>query len=317
VPTRAWLPERRAHTTLDTTEHRWLRARLDAARRTLADLHTAEAALPASARRRRTLADLGDAEGRLGHLLRLEPLDAATPDILPLPTPRLLAAPGYAEAYAACRALDLSLAVAEGPVPHATKDLWALYEMWCYLTLVQRVALLMEQSVPARAFFRAEHRGIRFLLRRGRRHAVTLRREGLRVTITYNPRFSTRAALLAQRPDVLLTVKRGGAVRRFVLDAKYRRDDSARYVRRYGMPGPPEEALGALHRYRDAIVEAAGERPVQEAVALYPYRPAEADAFTENRLWTSIERIGVGAIPLVPGATEGLDRWLRRVMAWG
>jgi hypothetical protein len=25
----------------------------------------------------------------------------------------------------------------------------------------------------------------------------------------------------------------------------------------------------------------------------------------------------VGAIPLVPGVTEGLDRWLQRVMTWG
>jgi predicted component of viral defense system (DUF524 family) len=222
--------------------------------------------------------------------------------------------PGYAEAHAACCALDLSLAVAEGPVPHATKDLWALYEMWCYLTLVRRAAQRLGRPVPARAFFRAEHRGIRFLLRRGRRHAVTLRRGGVRVTVTYNPRFAARSALLAQRPDLLLTVRRGAVTERYVLDAKYRRDDSARYVRRYGTPGPPEDALGDLHRYRDAIVEAAGAHPVREAVALYPYRPAEPDAFAEHRLWTSIEQIGVGAISLAPGATQGLDRWLRRVL---
>ena len=239
---------------------------------------------------------------------------AAASGAPPAPTPRLLSAPGYAEAYAASRALDLSLAVAEGAVPHATRDLWALYEMWSYLTLARTVARLLDQPLPARAFFRAEHRGIRFLLRRGRRHAVTLWRGGLRVTVTYNPRFAARSGLLAQRPDLLLTVKRGAVTRRFVLDAKYRRDDGARYVRRYGAPGPPETALGDLHRYRDAIVEPAGGRTVEEAVALYPYRVDESEAFTESRLWASIERIGVGAIPLVPGATDLLDRWLRRVL---
>lgn len=314
LPVRARLPEHLARATLDTAEHRWLRARLAAARRALADLHTDESARPASVRRRRVLTDLTDAESRLGRLLRLAPLAEASPGPSPAPTTRLLAAPAYAEAYAACRALDLSLTVAHGPVPHATKDLWALYEMWCYLTLVQRVAALLDRPVPPRAFFRGEYRGIRFLLRRGRRHAVTIRRGDVRVTVAYNPRFSARSALLAQRPDLLLTVKRSGTVRRFVLDAKYRRDDSARYVRRYGTPGPPEEALGDLHRYRDAIVEAAGGRPVEEAVALYPYRPVDADAFAEHRLWTSIERIGVGAIPFVPGATDLLDRWLRRVL---
>jgi hypothetical protein len=314
VPVRARLPERLARATLDTAEHRWLRARLDAARHTLADLHTEESLRPPTARRRRVLADLTDAEHRLGRLLRLTPLAEASPGPPPTPTPRLLAAPAYAEAYAACRALDLSLTVADGPVPHATKDLWALYEMWCYLTVVRRVAAHLDRPVPAPAFFRAEHRGVRFLLRRGRRHAVTLRRGDLRATVTYNPRFASRSALLAQRPDLLLTVKRRGAVRRFVLDAKYRRDDSARYVRRYGAPGPPEEALGDLHRYRDAIVEAAGGRSVEEAVALYPYCPTEAEAFTGRRLWTSIQRIGVGAIPLVPGAADWLDRWLQRVL---
>jgi predicted component of viral defense system (DUF524 family) len=258
------------------------------------------------------LADTEDAGDRLARLLRLGPLaaaDAATAP--PAPTPRLLAAPGYAEAYDACRALALGLALADGPVPHATKELWLVYEIWCTLTLARAIADVLGQEIPPAAFFRAEHRGIRFLLRRGRRHAVTFEGDGVRVRLAYNPRFGD--GLVPQRPDLLLTVERGGSAQRFVLDAKYRRDDTARYLRRYGTPGPPEDALGDLHRYRDAIVDRQGRRRVAEAVALFPVLDAP-EAFGESRLWASIERIGVGAIPLVPGVTDGLDRWLRRVL---
>jgi hypothetical protein len=193
-------------------------------------------------------------------------------------------------------------------------DLGMLYEMWAYLTVVRAVARLLDRPIPSHAFFRAEHRGIRFLLRRGRRHGVTFDGDGRRATVVYNPRFPARAGLLAQRPDMLLTVERGDEVRRFVLDAKYRRDDSTGYVRRHGAPGPPESALGDLHRYRDAIVTTGGERTVVQAVALFPYRESEPGAFAASKLWTAVDAIGVGAIPLLPGATDYLDRWLRRVL---
>ncbi len=315
VPVRSVVPTRCAHATLDTPEHRWLRARLASAHRALATLHADEVVRPRSARRRRVLDDLADADQRLARLLRLDPLAAASPGPPPAPTQRLLAAPGYAEAHAACRVLDLSLALAAGPVPHATKDLHLLYELWTYLTLARLVADALGQPVPPSAFFRAEHRGIRFLLRRGQQHGVTFEHDGRRVRLAYNPRFSGRAGLMAQRPDILMTVETPGRTRRFVLDAKYRRDERAGYVRRFGVPGPPEDALGDLHRYRDAIVETqAGrsERTIEEAVALFP--GVGGEVFAGSRLWTAIEQIGVGAIPLVPSETAYLERWLRRVL---
>src|SRR5690606_41483964 len=101
------------------------------------------------------------------------------------------------------------------------------------------------------------------------------------------------------------------------LAACARDDVSAAHSRRHGAPGPPEDAPGALHRYRDAIVRAgpAGvERPVETAVALFPYREPEPGAFGRSRLWASIAEIGVGAIPLLPGAAGYLARWLEGVI---
>lgn len=314
MPVRGMLPERLAVVTLDTPEHRWLRNWLEAARVALAVIQHDEARLPRSARRRQILGDLADTERRLSRLLRLDPLAAVSMTAPPaLPTQRLLTAPGYAEAHRACRMLSLGLTLADGSVPHATRDLHLLYEIWCYIVVLRSVARALRSPLSPGDFFRAEHRGVRLMLRSGRRHGVTFDVGARRVQVAYNPRFAARPGLLAQRPDILITVEADGMLRHYVLDAKYRRDDTSGYVRRFGAPGPPEDALGDLHRYRDAIRNQSGRRIVEQAVALYPHHTDEA--FAESRLWTAITHVGVGTIPLVPGATGYLTRWLESVLA--
>ena len=307
------LPTRRAFDTLDTSEHRWLRQRLETARATLAGVQQEEVRLPDSVRRRQMLQDLIYAEQRIAHLLNLDPLRvASSSEHASVPTKRLTTAPGYAEAYAALQCLSLGVSLAEGPVPHATRDLHMLYEMWCYVVVLREIARILDQPLEPVDFFRWEHRGIRMVLQKGLSHAVTFNLGARSIRVSYNPRFDARRGLLAQRPDILLEIG-GSTVRRFILDSKYRRDDSSAYRRRFGAPGPPEDALGDLHRYRDAIRDQGGRRTIEQAVALYPYRPD--DTFPESKLWSAIERVGVGALPLLPGAREYLTRWLARVLA--
>jgi uncharacterized protein len=140
--------------------------------------------------------------------------------------------------------------------------------------------------------------GLRVRLRRGWEHALRFPLPGGgRLVMAYNPRFSGGALLVPQQPDIVLELHRPGEpVRRTVLDAKYRVDASAAYVSRYGAPGPPEDALNTLHRYRDAL-------GATHAIALFPWRD-EAGDFRESRLWRSIESAGVGAVPMLPGGGE-------------
>ncbi len=319
LPVRARVPARPVGRTLDVPEHRWLRARVEGALRRLGRIRREEATLPDGPRRRAVRVELDDLDGRLRRLAKRVPLAEASPDALPAPVPLALrTAPGYAEAYFALQRLGLGLALAEAGALATPRDLAGLYETWCYLTLARTLASLRGVPLTPRDVFTTTARGVQLRLRRGRSHGLTFRTGDGRVHLAYEPRFGGPPGLLAQRPDFLLTVaKRGQAPRLYVLDAKYRRDDATPYRRRHGAPGPPEDALGDLHRYRDAIVTTGPggiRRPVEAAVALYPYREDEPEAFARSRLWTSLGQIGVGAIPLLPEATGYLERWLRGVL---
>src|SRR5206468_10943773 len=82
-------------------------------------------------------------------------------------------------------------------------------------------------------------------------------------------------------------------------------------------PGPPLFPYTTLFRSdgpRDP--RDTGERPrrsVIEAVALFPGTTSAAE-FRTSRLWRTIDRIGIGAIPLLPDNDELLREWLRSAL---
>ncbi|WP_412070553.1 DUF2357 domain-containing protein [Rubrivirga sp. IMCC43871] len=286
--------------TTDTPSHRWLAARIAGVARGLRALDQAEALRRPSARRDVLRAEVGGLAQQVGVLARVPVLASSGARVPRVPPLMLRRRPAYAAAFDALRHLDLGLALREGALDVAMQDLAVLYETWSALAVVRSVASVLGVDPPARPFG-IDVRGADVRLRRGRAHAVWLEGDGVAVEIVNTPRFPAPPALLAQRPDLLLTVRRDGEVRRVVLDAKYRRDDSPGYRRRHGASGPPEDALGTLHRYRDAIL---GD--ITLAAALFPGTPD--DAFFRSRLWTSLDTLGVGAVPLRPGTTDALDR---------
>ncbi len=318
--------ERRARPTLDTPEHRWLARQVERITRRLARLVRDETKREASARRDRTIAELAALETRMARLARVEPLDAAEGEPpAGFASLRLLASPGYREAYRALLILSLGLRIEGGPVRLSVKDLSLLYEYWCYLALVRLVSEETGRDVPVRELFRVTERGLHVSLRKGSETALHFSAAaGRRVTVRYNPRFAGEAVLVPQRPDLVITLDDPDWPKLHLLvDAKYRVDASPEYVARYGAPGPPEDAVNVLHRYRDAILEierAAGDRPertVVHAAAAFPYREPADGAFRESLMWRSLDRLGVGAIPLLPGDTDYLREWLRAALGRG
>ncbi|MEO0556712.1 MAG: DUF2357 domain-containing protein, partial [Bacteroidota bacterium] len=299
------LEARPARLTLDTLSHRWLAMRVNQVRSRLRRVLRAEAARTDTDRRRLVLADLERYGRQLDRHLAQVPLSEGTERPPAVPPLALRRRPAYAAAYDALRQLEGGLQRAGGTVRPPLLDMAGLYEAWCALVLVRETAHVLGVESP-RMPFGMRRTGVEVRLRRGQGAAVRLETADVRVDIAYAPRFASPKALLAQRPDLLVTVQ-GRSIQRIVLDAKYRRDDSAA---RYGVAGPPADAIGALHRYRDAILGPGGRSGwIDRAIALYP-PTTDLDAYETSPLWTGLAEIGIGAIPLAPGQTEWLRRWL-------
>jgi predicted component of viral defense system (DUF524 family) len=321
------LPERRSQPTWDTPEHRWLAFQLTRIREALSEIYSAERKGRNNPHQRRILDEVADLENRLAALQNLGPFTEATgrapAGFISL---TLQAKPGYREAYRACLMLLQGIRVDGGPVGLALKDIHRLYEYWCYLALVQLIAKITGEKLPVRDLFSIEERGLRVRLKRGTSQTVRFSNGERTLELTYNPRYSGEAFLLPQKPDVVLTFRDPRwPIMRLVFDAKYRLETKPAYVKRFGSPGPPQETIDALHRYRDSILEQTGlhgprsekyKRTVVECVALFPYADLK-DQFRDGELWSSLKRLGIGAIPFLPRETRYLEEWLRGVLSHG
>lgn len=309
------IQQRLPQLSLNTPEHRWLRSRLIGIRQRLAALYDVESRRRNDRSQERVLDDLRSFELTIARLLQLEPMrQAAGEPPTGFGSLQLLKVPGYREAYGACMRLTMGLRVDAEALRVSVKELSALYEYWCFFAILRSIAQLTGEEIRPEDIVQRTERGLQVALRRGREQTVVFGRDRARkISVTYVPNF--HFGLINQEPDFLISIEEDGwPVARLVIDAKYRVDASRTYVDRYGAPGPPADALNVLHRYRDAILDMDGDdrlkRSVIEAAALYPYRERKVHEFEGTRLWQSFRRVGIGAIPLLPGGEEYLTQWL-------
>lgn len=320
--------EHRAKPTLDTPEHRWLARQVVRIRRRLAELRRTEMQRDSSLRRDATVRQLADIEAKMDQLSRLAPLaESAGEPPTSFTSQVLLSAPGYREAYRACLVLSLGLRIEGEPLKVSLKDLDVLYEYWCFLAVVRMLCEETGQPLArASSLFTVGQNGLRVQLQRGRKSVVALSLDGGReLRVKYNPQFTDEDYLIPQAPDVVISLSEPSwPEQHLVLDAKYRVDNSDRYVGRYGFPGAPEDALNAMHRYRDAITERQGGpggarrgHTVVQAAALFPGRVEDESTFRMSRLWRSLESIGVGALPFLPYEDRFVREWVRSFLRRG
>ena len=326
-----FLPTQMPWLTLDTPEHRWLASQLRTIRRRLVRLRQAVTAGTArggeeSLRTRQTRLELDDLYARLGRLERLEPMQLAERQLpSSFASLQLLGAPGYREAYKACMTLVLGLHITGGPFEVSTKDLSELYEYWCYLSLLRMLRHELGEPINLRDLIRQDGSALRVQLKKGQSTRLNFRASDRKVSVSYNPEYSGRHLLLAQKPDMLVTIEdESWPPLTLVVDAKYRVKSDADYIASFDSAGPPEDALNVLHRYRDALLESDAsqqtprlKRTVVQAAAMFPYVEATSGAFGGGRLWKSLQTLGVGAIPMLPGHTEYAEAWLRTALSHG
>lgn len=322
---RSELPAQRAHETLNTPEHRWLRHQLAVIAADLEAIHAGIALDRDHARRAGRGAARLEAEGdevalfvrRVHHLMGVPALAGALgpPPVGP-PSLTLLNGLGYREAYRSIMILRLGLAFDGEATSFSLKDLPELYETWCFLRLAQLIGELSQGTVRSGDLVEAAGGGVRIKLRAGQRSEVLLDAGARKLRLLYNPTYPGLTG--AQRPDIVLEFHEDGWPQIVVVfDAKYRLRSEAEYIETFGSPGPPIDAVNALHRYRDAIVveaERGRGRPTVRGVALFPLPAAACEGFTTSRLYRALSSLGVGALPFSPANVELVAGWLREIL---
>ena len=167
-------------------------------------------------------------------------------------------APGYREVYRYYLMLTKGLSIQGEIFELSVKDVALLYEYWCFLALGsilrQKYKLKRQDAIKVRG------EGLAVTLDRGKAASLTFVNEqsGEEYILSYNNRLH-QSPTVGQRPDNILTLKKASSAvnYRYVFDAKYRINPALKetsYYNAYQKPGPQEDDINTMHRYRDALV---------------------------------------------------------------
>lgn len=239
-------------------------------------------------------------------------------------------APGYREFFSTFLDLLSGLKIYGGPFKLSEKDLAILYEMWCFIKLgnILRKDLGIN-AVPD--WLKVGRKGIGVTLEKRKTSVLSLKsNKDETIQLLYNPREDTPTG--RKIPDNVLEIKKSGSSPGFhyIFDAKYRLCDDPKYIENHGAPGPPEDTINKMHAYRDQIVanlsspldfsdynsllwDQGKRRFVQKNVAAFVLYPYAEDA-SENRFMQSIDKVGIGGLPFLPGNIQPVKRLLNRLV---
>lgn len=221
----------------------------------------------------------------------------------------------YARFDKLCRLLNGGLTFAGDIVPVGVKDTALLYEYWCFLKIIS----LLEDRFDLEEQTIVKFKRMRTVvaLEKGKVAAMrfTHKPTGKDLHVVYNRLFN-KIPTLAQKPDNVIQFASEG--RYYIFDAKYRIQFDKYYLKKYGKPGPTEEDINTMHRYRDAIaipnpITMEYQRGVViGAAVLFPH-PNEDD-YKDHRFNKSLEQVEIGGIPFLPKSTKMLRRKLDQLL---
>jgi len=226
---------------------------------------------------------------------------------------------GYSQVYRIWQQLKMYLDLFGNGAAISMKSVADLYEVWCFLEMKEILESLGLKEQSATLSNLSKH-SLEMKMENGKNSAFHLYREidQLHISLCHEPKFGNVKVdkegdiyswTTEQKPDIFLEARFGdGPTLRWIFDAKYRIDEKTNEDR------APDDAINQMHRYRDAIIhidkklygQNAKSRPVLGAFVLYPGW-FEKDIKT-NPYQDSIEEVGIGAFPLLPGHS---NHWLR------
>lgn len=227
--------------------------------------------------------------------------------------------PGYNEAYQIFLIVTRGLTLWGQIYKMSVKDIAVLYEYWTFLKLGQILSKKYEQV--SQNIVKVTTGGLFVDLDQSKsasrvfRHPLT----GEKITLQFQS-LDRSLPTASQKPDTMLSIKKKGKTftYNFIFDAKYRIDFAAEgsyYQKRYESPGPLEEDINTMHRYRDALVAEQGGPYERTAFGAYVLFPLFAeDEFDNHPFYKSIDKVNIGGFPFLPNTTGMVEQFLERLI---
>jgi hypothetical protein len=197
----------------------------------------------------------------------------------------------------------------------SVKDVATLYEYWTYLKLGQ---ILRKNYVTENQNIVKTRQGALFVDLDQTSNATQVFRHPQtheRITLSFQKN-SGKLPTVAQKPDIMLEVQKKGVSYsyNYIFDAKYRIDFGQEYSP--NGPGPMEEDINTMHRYRDAHVvrkwQGSYERHAFGAYVLFPWYDEEN--YELHPFYKSIDEVNIGGLPFLPNATKLVERIVDRLI---
>lgn len=228
-------------------------------------------------------------------------------------------APGYRELYKHFLMLVHGLTLTGDLFSLSVKDVAVLYEYWCFIKL--NSILKRDYELVSSDIIKTRGSGLSVALVKGQASKVKYKNpaNGEEIVLAYNP-LEKGSPTTLQKPDNVLSLKKNsGSINEYeyVFDAKYRIDmalEGTDYKKRYRTPGPVEDTINTMHRYRDAIVSPNDiERTTKfGAYVLFPYK--NIDEYKKHHFYKSIEKVNIGGLPFLPSATDLVNDMLTNLV---
>lgn len=235
---------------------------------------------------------------------------------------------GYSKIYKAWLMLKKSLELVDGKTDIGMKQIWELYEIWCFLVMKRLIAKVLELDLqkPDNHVREDKSKMLNTIVKSEMTHIIEFDnvKNGDKVCLEYQHTYNRRTKEFStttteQRPDIVVTIKKkDGFVLTYLYDAKYRVQDDARDgeldegvsidVADYPLP----DAINQMHRYRDAIYYSMKTevRPsAKEIIGGYILFPGRVvgDEIYGRYFYQSIRKVNIGAFPLLPATKENED----------
>lgn len=228
-------------------------------------------------------------------------------------------APGYRDAFQIYLTVSKGLMLQGKLYQMSVKDVATLYEYWTFLKLGQ--ILDKKYQLVSQDIIQVNREGLFVNLQTNRsatrkyKHPFTKEE----IILTYQ-KYESGLPTIPQKPDTMLSIAKKGKdfTYNYVFDAKYRIDyaqEGSYYQNRYKHPGPLEDDINTMHRYRDSIVaynDGPYERTAFGAYVLFPWSYEEL--YQNHHFYKSIDKVNIGGLPFLPNATELVERFVERLI---